>query len=187
MSSYHVIGPDGAAYGPADLPTLQAWAAHGRVFPNTPLRDVQTGQTFPAAQLPGLFPGGAGSPPPQAQPAPHAQPAPQPHPAPHANPGDQPAPQATLQVQFTPPRMLIDAAVEVFLNGQKIGEGNFNQGVDLSTPVHPGRHTLDVRLALRSRRYTVDIDRPGRYLCQLSYSRLWGNFDKTVRLSYQGE
>ncbi len=182
MPRYFVVGPDGAEYGPADPPTLRAWAAHGRVYPQSVLKDAETGLSRFAEQVPGVFDGPATAPGP---PGPTAESHPAPAPQPTPQPG--PAPEATLQVLFAPTKMLIDAPVEVFVDGHKIGQGNFNQGVDLSCPVHPGRHTLDVRLALRSRRYTVDVDRPGRYLCQLSYSRLWGNFDKTVRLSYPGE
>src|SRR4051812_43227507 len=52
---YYVIGPDGAKYGPGDVPTLKAWAADNRLSPQTILEDVNTGQRLPAQQVQGIF------------------------------------------------------------------------------------------------------------------------------------
>ena len=62
---YFVIGPDGAKYGPADIPTLKQWAADNRVAPQTTLEDSATGQRLAAGQVQGIFEG-----PHYAQPAP---------------------------------------------------------------------------------------------------------------------
>jgi hypothetical protein len=51
--TYHVIGPDGNRYGPADLPTLNQWAAEGRVTPSTMLED-SSGARIAASSVPGL-------------------------------------------------------------------------------------------------------------------------------------
>jgi hypothetical protein len=55
---YFVIADDGNKYGPADLATLNAWIAEGRLQPNTILEEVQTMERRPASAVPGLnFPG----------------------------------------------------------------------------------------------------------------------------------
>ncbi|HLP00084.1 MAG TPA: hypothetical protein VK171_15925 [Fimbriimonas sp.] len=72
---YTVRGSDGVDYGPVDLQTLKAWAADGRVFPDTLITDGLTnrqalakdfseiGLTIPS--VPAVY-----SEPPQAQPYP---------------------------------------------------------------------------------------------------------------------
>jgi hypothetical protein len=52
---YYVIGPDGAKYGPGDVPTLKQWAADNRLSPQTILEDINTGQRMAAYQVPGIF------------------------------------------------------------------------------------------------------------------------------------
>ena len=55
---FFVIADDGNKYGPADLATLNAWIAEGRLQPNTILEEVQTMERRPASTVPGLnFPG----------------------------------------------------------------------------------------------------------------------------------
>jgi hypothetical protein len=54
---YFVVAPDGTSYGPADMPTLQQWAAEGRILPDSMIRDGTTGQTLLASTIPGLIPG----------------------------------------------------------------------------------------------------------------------------------
>lgn len=55
---FFVIADDGNKYGPADLATLNAWIAEGRLQPNTILEEVQTMERRPASAVPGLnFPG----------------------------------------------------------------------------------------------------------------------------------
>src|ERR1700678_3312723 len=53
---YLVIGEDGSEYGPADLPTIKAWVAEGRVHATTKLKNFQTGATLTAGSLVDLFP-----------------------------------------------------------------------------------------------------------------------------------
>ncbi|CAN1569099.1 hypothetical protein MCEMSE15_03103 [Fimbriimonadaceae bacterium] len=58
---FFVIADDGNKYGPADLATLNAWIAEGRLQPNTILEEVQTMERRPASTVPGLnFPGAPG-------------------------------------------------------------------------------------------------------------------------------
>lgn len=68
---YFVIAPDGNKYGPADLATLNAWIAEGRLTPGQMLED-ELGTRTPASAVPGLnFPSAAAPSAPQA-PAPGA-------------------------------------------------------------------------------------------------------------------
>lgn len=56
---WYVIGRDGQKYGPADLPTLQAWANENRVRPDTLLEEEGTGAQVLAQSVAGLtFPPG---------------------------------------------------------------------------------------------------------------------------------
>jgi hypothetical protein len=57
---YYVVSQDGQKYGPADIPTLNAWIVEGRLLPTNLLEDEASGQrvtassvaelNFPAAQ-----------------------------------------------------------------------------------------------------------------------------------------
>ena len=68
---YFVIASDGNKYGPADLATLNAWIAEGRLTPAQMLED-ELGTRTPASSVPGLnFPMAAPAAP-QAGPAPGA-------------------------------------------------------------------------------------------------------------------
>jgi TM2 domain-containing membrane protein YozV len=51
---YIILGYDGVEYGPVDLKTLHIWATEGRVFPNTQVKDFETGLQCNAGQLPAL-------------------------------------------------------------------------------------------------------------------------------------
>ena len=48
---YFVIGDDGSRYGPADIDTLVAWAAEGRIVASTMLIDRGTEEQVRAASL----------------------------------------------------------------------------------------------------------------------------------------
>jgi hypothetical protein len=52
---YYVISADNNRYGPADLTTLNQWAAEGRVLPHQMVEDAATGIRIPASSVPGLF------------------------------------------------------------------------------------------------------------------------------------
>ncbi len=57
---YTVVALDGQKYGPVDLPTLNAWAADGRVVPTTTLESAD-GQRLQASQVPGIVFGAGGT------------------------------------------------------------------------------------------------------------------------------
>jgi hypothetical protein len=61
---YFVIGADGNKYGPADVATLNQWAAEGRVTPETTLEEEGSGQQMKAKFV---LPGMASAPPTQPQ------------------------------------------------------------------------------------------------------------------------
>ena len=49
-----IIGSDGNAYGPVDIPTIVRWATEGRVIAGTVLVDIRTSQQITAQQVPEL-------------------------------------------------------------------------------------------------------------------------------------
>jgi len=51
---YFVIHPDGSRYGPVDLPTLNQWAAEGRILGSTYLEEEIGGRRILAVSLRGL-------------------------------------------------------------------------------------------------------------------------------------
>jgi len=51
---YFVIAPDGSRFGPADLATLRAWAAQGRIAPDTILEEEASHQRVAARLVAGL-------------------------------------------------------------------------------------------------------------------------------------
>ncbi|MCW5943964.1 MAG: CD225/dispanin family protein [Fimbriimonadaceae bacterium] len=51
---YYVTGDDGQRYGPADVPTLNAWAREGRLVATTRLVEEGTERSVFAAEVPGL-------------------------------------------------------------------------------------------------------------------------------------
>ncbi len=52
---YYLIADDGQKYGPADLPTLNQWAAESRLRPDHQLEAETTGQRVQASTVQGLF------------------------------------------------------------------------------------------------------------------------------------
>ena len=56
LSMYMILAHDGVEYGPVDFKTLHAWAMQGRVFPNTPVRELESGLQCRAAEMPSLQP-----------------------------------------------------------------------------------------------------------------------------------
>jgi hypothetical protein len=65
---YFVVGLDGQQYGPANLQTLEGWAAENRIMPTTILKDAVNGQTLPASSVLKAFMPQATAPPAAAMP-----------------------------------------------------------------------------------------------------------------------
>jgi hypothetical protein len=87
-----------------------------------------------------------------------------------------------LRVQFDAPGFfLVDARLVVFLNGHTIYDGSFKTGFNVAYPFAPGKHVImtwiEMAATSRNREYTIDVP-PEGCVVVLSYSRLWGNFEK---------
>ncbi len=52
--SYMLTGPDGNESGPYEIQQLQQWAAQNRMPPNAPVRNIETGVTTQAIDVPEL-------------------------------------------------------------------------------------------------------------------------------------
>ncbi len=95
-------------------------------------------------------------------------------------------PPTSLHVVWPKPTLMIPmGSVLVWVDGQPAWRGPFEQGVDVTVPMPPGRHRVDVRIDVeglfaRNRSYEVDVTGPMRL--DLHYSRFWGNFAKKVVL-----
>jgi hypothetical protein len=53
--NYYVLGSDGKEYGPCDFATLTTWARDNRLQPQSPVREAETGRSYKAVEVPGLF------------------------------------------------------------------------------------------------------------------------------------
>jgi hypothetical protein len=98
---YMVLAADGKEYGPASVETLKEWIADNRLDGSTSLRDVQTGETVKASDVPGLF-----STPPMtasARPAPTPGPPPASIPQPPAGTWSQPPAPSYPRAGYTVP------------------------------------------------------------------------------------
>ena len=99
---------------------------------------------------------------------------------------DDPRGAMNLSIYFPPPGFfLADAAVDLRLDGTRVYGGSFARGFVASAEVSPGTHTVEARLGFRKRTFTVDLpdgSDDASYVMQLSYSRMWGNFEETFEL-----
>lgn len=124
----------------------------------------------------------------------------QPHPI-HAQlawQGPPPTPaQVVLRVFMPATWHLIDTNVDVFLDGQYIGRGSFNRGIELQTTTTPGSHTLELGADVLNVGVTIisafstsafrktwklplAMAGLGERVATLRYSRAWGNFKLQV-------
>jgi hypothetical protein len=93
-----------------------------------------------------------------------------------------------LRIVFPKPGFfLVDVRMTIGLDGGIVYDGGFLGGVDVSGAVAPGMHTVTTRIDIggfaRERVYPVTVP-PGRGLTvELAYSRFWGNFTKTPKLT----
>jgi hypothetical protein len=93
---------------------------------------------------------------------------------------------------------LTDTDVDVFLDGQHVGRGSFNKGIDLRTTTTPGSHVLELgadvaevggtvfssfstRQFRKTWKLMFGVSAPGERIATLKYSRAWGNFKVEVR------
>jgi len=91
-----------------------------------------------------------------------------------------------LHVVWPRPALMIPmGSVLLWVDGRPVWRGPFEQGVDVTVPLLPGRHRVDVRIdveGLFARNRSYDVEVPGAMRLDLSYSRLWGNFSKKASL-----
>ena len=93
-----------------------------------------------------------------------------------------------LTVAFPKPGFFLDdCRLTVWLNGHPIYDGSFRSGFETTFPVQPGTHALGVRLTTpifnREKNYAVTVDVANGYRVELEYSRLWGNFTGSPRIT----
>jgi len=91
-----------------------------------------------------------------------------------------------LRVVFPKPGFfLTDTTVQVDVDGRNVFQGSFKAGFELVVPVEPGAHRIDTRILLppfsRKREFSVDVAATEVLTVELSYSRFWGNFDKSPK------
>lgn len=92
---------------------------------------------------------------------------------------------------------LTDTNVDVFLDGQHVGCGSFNKGIDLRTTTPPGSHVLELgadvaevggtifssfstRHFRKTWKLAFGLSALGGQIATLKYSRVWGNFKVQV-------
>jgi hypothetical protein len=91
-----------------------------------------------------------------------------------------------LHVVWPKPTLMIPmGSVLLWVDGRPVWRGPFEHGVDVSVPVLPGKHRLEVKIDVegmfsRTRGYDVEVS--GAMRLDLTYSRFWGNFSKKVGL-----
>ena len=92
---------------------------------------------------------------------------------------------------------LIDTDVDVFMDGQYVGRGSFNKGIDLRTTTTAGSHLIELGADVmavggtiisafsmsqfrKSWKLPFDVSGPGERVAKIKYSRAWGNFQVEV-------
>jgi hypothetical protein len=89
-----------------------------------------------------------------------------------------------LHLVWPPPVLMIPmGSVLVWIDGRPVWQQPFERGLDVTVPVLPGRHKVDVRIdveGLFARNRSYEIDVPGPTRLELRYSRLWGSFTRKV-------
>lgn len=73
------------------------------------------------------------------------------------------------------------------VNGAPVYQGGFMQGILVDVPMMEGQHWVDAVISGpvdRTKRYSVTV-RPGCVTqVELAYSRMWGNFTGSPKISY---
>jgi hypothetical protein len=93
----------------------------------------------------------------------------------------------SLTVSFAGQWFLLDATVDVRLDGRQMGRGSMKQGFQFGWETTPGTHHLEVKLPIRgAKRYRLDLTAPGEYHAELEYSTTWGNFANECELTFLG-
>ncbi|HMR06885.1 MAG TPA: hypothetical protein PKA88_13970 [Polyangiaceae bacterium] len=93
-----------------------------------------------------------------------------------------------LRVSYPKPGFFLsDIRVVIRMDGTPIYDGSFLSGFDVVVEASPGSHTVQSELMLppfsRKREFLVNIAEGELLHAELVYSRLWGNFKKTLKLT----
>jgi len=93
-----------------------------------------------------------------------------------------------LRVVFPKPGFfLADVRLVLTLDGWAVYDGSFKSGFDLLWPVADGPHrvgtVIDIGITKRQRFYDVMIAPNAQVTLELAYSRFWGNFKKSPKLT----
>jgi len=122
---------------------------------------------------------------------------PPPRPEPKQNPPTPEQSQVRLRIVMPVTWHLTDTALDIFVDGQYVGRGSVNEGVDLNTATTPGSHVLEIgadvmavggtplssfstRQFRKTWRLPIGVAGPGERMARLKYSRAWGNFKVEV-------
>ncbi len=93
-----------------------------------------------------------------------------------------------LRIAYPKPGFfLADVRVVIGVDGQVVYDGGFVSGFDVDLHVDSGAHVVTSEIKLppisRKREYRVDVGMNEEVTATLVYSRLWGNFKKTLSIA----
>ncbi|MBN8691243.1 MAG: zinc ribbon domain-containing protein [Armatimonadetes bacterium] len=92
----------------------------------------------------------------------------------------------TLQIHWGGTRFLA-GQFTVLVDGTRVKTSDFDKSFIYELSLRPGQHAIQTEILIlgtgvrRHRLYTLSLS-AGKHQAQLSYSRLWGNFEKQLQL-----
>ncbi len=100
---------------------------------------------------------------------------------------------AELSIQIDPLVCLVDAGIDISIDGRAVGSGSFKAGVAVTTAVSPGAHTVGLKVIPKFQLVRFDycptfeiwVPESGSYILQLIYSR-WTGFNGKYKLTRVG-
>ena len=88
------------------------------------------------------------------------------------------SPTIPVQIQFQGTWFLIDAKVEVYLDGENLGKFSIKNGFNIDKEILPGKHMISTKIPIRgSKQFPFEVSKDTSIIT-LSYSRMWGNFSE---------
>lgn len=87
-----------------------------------------------------------------------------------------------LKVYYPGQFFLVDTKITTLLDGQQIGIGSVNKGINLTVNTTIGKHELEVKMQGRRKRYDLEFSSNGKYEAHLYFNRFWGNFSNIIDL-----
>ena len=96
------------------------------------------------------------------------------------------SPTIPVRIQFEGIWFLIDAKVEVSLDGENLGKFSIKNGVTIDKEILPGKHMISTKIPIRgSKKFPFEVSNDAAKIT-LSYSRMWGDFSKIEMESASG-